>query len=316
MSEKIFTRLFRLYPSRFRKEYESEALQLIRDRLRDENGFLKRARLWWDLAVDVFAGLPQMYRNSYAVTEAALLSPNVEGIPSFKVLEEEPLRRGSILLGGTLSVSAMVSFALLLSMSINHLPVPGPNGRRSPIEAVMDRLNQATTPDTGVGAAEDVSRSGSVRPGERQPRPFPPAAVNPSPSNAPALIAVSEKGADGQRPMVIAAENSAQQIPYLAMPGMAREASAWKGTLTDMSGRPVRSAEIHLIGGHGELVVRTGEDGSFAFSEVPSDDYEVAVVLNGREIAYRKGLHLSSTSAPSRITVAPGGRLLVSGPGK
>ena len=64
MSEKMYTRLFRLYPSRFRKEYEDEALQLIRDRLRDEKGFFKRARLGWDLVADVLTGLPQAYRNS------------------------------------------------------------------------------------------------------------------------------------------------------------------------------------------------------------------------------------------------------------
>ena len=36
MSEEIYTLMFRLYPLSFRKEYEGEALQLIRDRLRDE----------------------------------------------------------------------------------------------------------------------------------------------------------------------------------------------------------------------------------------------------------------------------------------
>jgi hypothetical protein len=85
MSEKMYTRLLRLYPSRFRKEYEGEALQLIRDRLRDERGFFKRARLLWDLVADVLAGLPQAYRNSYAATEAASLSLKIEGIPSFRI---------------------------------------------------------------------------------------------------------------------------------------------------------------------------------------------------------------------------------------
>ena len=41
MSEKIYTRLLRLYPSSFRRRYEGEALQLIRDRFRDETGFLR-----------------------------------------------------------------------------------------------------------------------------------------------------------------------------------------------------------------------------------------------------------------------------------
>jgi hypothetical protein len=316
MSEKIYARLFRLYPSRFRKEYESDALQLIRDRLRDENGFLNRACLWWDLVRDVFAGLPQTYRNSYAGTESALLSPNVEGIPSFKVLEREPLRRGSILLGGTLSVSAMVSFGFLLSLSINHLPIPDPHGRMSPIEAVMNSLNRATTPDTTVGGGENASRSGSVWPFERQPLPVPIAPATPK-VDALALKSESKSDAGVQKPIVFpAAENSTPPGSSLKMPETALEASAWKGALTDISGRRVPSAEIHVIGGRGELVVRTAEDGTFAFSEVPPGDYEVTVVLNGHEIAYRKRLHLSPTSAPSRLTLAPGGSLLVSGPGK
>jgi hypothetical protein len=177
MSEKIYTRLLRLYPSRFRKEYEGEALQLIRDRLRNETGFCKRARLWWDLVMDVFVGLPQTYRNSYAVSEAASLSPNTEGIPCFKVLEQEPLGHASILLGSTLSLAALVAFGFLLSWSVAHLPVPDSHGRTSPIESVMERLNQPTVPDTPTGGAEEASGSTSVGASE-QPRPGPGAAAN------------------------------------------------------------------------------------------------------------------------------------------
>ena len=85
---------------------------------------------------------------------------------------------------------------------------------------------------------------------------------------------------------------------------------------SDAFGRPVRSAEIHVIGGHGELVASTVADGSFAFSEVPSGNYEVAVVLGGREVGHLKALHLSATSSPSRLTLASGGRLLVSQHGR
>jgi hypothetical protein len=253
MSEKMYTRLFRLYPSRFRKEYEGEALQLIRDRLRVETGFIKRARLLWDLAADVLVGLPQAYRNSYAPTEAASLSLNAEGIPSFKVLNQEPIGRGSILIGGSLSLATIAAFGFLLSESMARLPV---NGRMSPIEAVVERLNRATTPNTPTSEAQQASGSTSG------------------------------------------------------------EASAWRGTLTDAFGQPVRSAEIHLIAGHGELVARTAADGRFAFSELTSGDYEVTVVVGGREAAYLKALHLSATSSPSRLTLDSGGRLLVSRPGK
>ena len=99
MFEKMYIHLLRLYPPRFRKEYEDEALQLIQDRLCDEVGFFERARLWWDLVTDLLAGLPQAHRNSYAATEAMSFSPNADGIPFFRVLDKEPLLRGSILAG-------------------------------------------------------------------------------------------------------------------------------------------------------------------------------------------------------------------------
>jgi hypothetical protein len=161
MSEKIYTRLLRLYPSRFRKEYEGEALQLIRDRLRDERGFFKRARLWWDLVADVLAGLPSAYRNSYAVTEAASLSFNAAGIPSFKCLDEEPLGRGSILIGGTISLILLAAFALLLSRQTAFRPISGSNGRLTPIEAVMQRLNQPPVPDSPASLPDVTAPSSS-----------------------------------------------------------------------------------------------------------------------------------------------------------
>jgi hypothetical protein len=162
MSEKMYARLLRLYPSRFRKKYEDEALQLIRDRLRDETGFFKRARLTWDLVTDVFAGLPQACRNSYAVTVEASAAPNAEGIPSFKVLDKEPLGPGSVLIGSTLSLATIVAFGFLLSRSIGYAPLMGSNGRMSPIESVVERLNRATTPDTADGGAEEAVGSTSV----------------------------------------------------------------------------------------------------------------------------------------------------------
>ena len=178
MSEKIYTRLLRLYPSRFRKEYEAEALQLIRDRLRDERGFFKRARLWWDLVADVLAGLPSAYRNSYAVTESASLSFNAAGIPSFKVLDEEPLGRGSILLGGTISLILLAAFVLLLSRQIAFRPVSGSDGRLTPIEAVMQRLNQPPAPDPS--SLPDAAAPGSSQMSAPQPQPATPGASTPN----------------------------------------------------------------------------------------------------------------------------------------
>jgi hypothetical protein len=161
MSEKIYARLLRLYPSRFRKEYEAEALQLIRDRLRDERGFFKRARLWWDLVTDVLAGLPSAYQNSYAVTESVSFSFNAAGIPTFKILDEQPLGRGSILIGGAISLIVLAVFTFLLSRPAAFRPLSGSNGRLSPIEAVMQRLNQPPAPDSAASSFPDSATPGS-----------------------------------------------------------------------------------------------------------------------------------------------------------
>jgi hypothetical protein len=191
MSEKIYTRLLRLYPSRFRKEYEAESLQLVRDRLRDERGFFKRARLWWDLLTDVLAGLPPAYRNSYAVTEAASLSFHAAGIPSFKSLDEEPLRRGSILMGGTISFTLLAAFAFLLSRQIAFRPLSGSNGRLTPVEAVMQRLNQPPAPDSPASSLPDAAAPPSSQMSALQAQPTTPVASvpnTPAPSTATAIL--------------------------------------------------------------------------------------------------------------------------------
>ena len=43
MSEKLYAFLLKLYPDHFRRTYGDEALRLVRDRARDEKGFLRRS---------------------------------------------------------------------------------------------------------------------------------------------------------------------------------------------------------------------------------------------------------------------------------
>jgi hypothetical protein len=180
MSEKIYARLLRLYPSGFRRKYEGEALQLIRDRLRDETGFFKRARLWWDLLADVLAGLPSAYRNSYAGTKAASLSLDTAGIPSFKLLDKEPLGLGAILVGGTMSLIALAAFSFLLSRQIAYQPISGSNGRMSPIESVMQRLNSPPAPDSAVSRLQDAATSASAQTNGQHAQPSTPGASTPN----------------------------------------------------------------------------------------------------------------------------------------
>src|SRR6516164_605633 len=62
MSEKVFRLLLYLYPSHFRFEYGDEALQLFRDRSRNEIGVWSSVQLWLDLLADLFISLPREYR--------------------------------------------------------------------------------------------------------------------------------------------------------------------------------------------------------------------------------------------------------------
>ncbi len=115
MSEKIYSCLLRLYPARFRQRFEGEALQLFRDRLRDEQGALRRLWLWMDLFVDLVAGLPMAYRNAYAPPAAAPSWVPGSGIPAFQSLEEEPLSPRSIAMGSMVAICTLALFIFVMS---------------------------------------------------------------------------------------------------------------------------------------------------------------------------------------------------------
>jgi hypothetical protein len=115
MSEKIYAWLLRLYPSHFRQAYGDDALQLFRDRARDEQGFFLRARLWIDLLADLAISLPREYRASQPALTRTLARKPWDGTPSFQVLEDEYPRFGALLFGSVLAVAAIAGFSVTLS---------------------------------------------------------------------------------------------------------------------------------------------------------------------------------------------------------
>ena len=129
MSEKIFACLLRLYPARFRRRYQVEALQLIEDRLREERGCLRKLRLWVDLLADIASGLPQAYRNTYATAETTRALQTATGLPAFRTLEEEPLRPGSVVMGGIFAVAALALFSFVMNHAGTWHPFSGSVGR-------------------------------------------------------------------------------------------------------------------------------------------------------------------------------------------
>jgi hypothetical protein len=121
MSEKIYALLLRLFPSHFRKEFGEDALQLFRDRARDEKGFTPRLRLWLDMLADLAISVPREY--FYAEPELVTAAGQRWGAgPTFYFLRDERPRPGALALGAVLSLTALATFSTLLSQGGAHRP--------------------------------------------------------------------------------------------------------------------------------------------------------------------------------------------------
>jgi uncharacterized protein (TIGR03435 family) len=161
MFEWIFACLFRLYPPRFREVYADEALWLIRERLRDEKGLLRKSRLCLDLTMDFAVGLPQAYRTVPSEAAAVSVFPNAEGIPLFHVLDERKTGLGPFLIGSGLSLTALYIFSFILSLPSPYHPYAS-GGPASPIEVVMRRLS-LPTPASPAGNPEAEGGTSGAR---------------------------------------------------------------------------------------------------------------------------------------------------------
>src|SRR5215469_15591432 len=114
MSEKIYSWFLRLYPSRFRESYGGEALQLFRDRARDEKGFFERLRLWLDLLADLAISVPREHYH-FQPEFFGVSAQRLEGIPAFFVLESGSPRPGALFSGGILTLVCVITFSVWLS---------------------------------------------------------------------------------------------------------------------------------------------------------------------------------------------------------
>jgi hypothetical protein len=123
MSEKIYACLLRLFPSRFREAYGDEALQLFRDRARDEKGFFPRVRLWLDLLADLAISVPPQYRYVRPALTGASVQQRFESAPAFFVLVDESPGPGALIFGFALSMIAVSLFSISLGHAGNHRPL-------------------------------------------------------------------------------------------------------------------------------------------------------------------------------------------------
>ena len=149
MSEKIYACLLRLYPARFRQKYGAEALQLFQDRLRDERGLLRKVRLWIDLLTDFALGLPQAYRNTYTTAPTVQAWQTAARLPAFRTLEEEPLRPGSVVMGGIFAIAAFALFIFVMNHAAAY----------HPFSNSVERLGAATAGSEGNPDARAVAKT-------------------------------------------------------------------------------------------------------------------------------------------------------------
>ena len=135
MSEKIYAYLLYLYPARFRRQYGAEALQLFKDRMQEERGLLGKLLAWIDLLADLALGLPLAYRNSYSTAATTPAWQAAAGLPAFRTLEEEPLRPGSVLLGGIFAIGTLALFIFVMSHASAYHPFSNSMGRLGAVPA-------------------------------------------------------------------------------------------------------------------------------------------------------------------------------------
>jgi hypothetical protein len=153
MHEQVYRLLLRLYPAQFRRTHGEEALQLFRDRLRDETGFVRRVRLWLDLLGDFGAIRIHGYRERPLPAAVVVSGYGGKRVPSFGSLEEGSLQAGSLLWGGVLSVALCGSALFALEHGRGHLQFhnavsyssPGVPKSRVRVEFTCQPLNQSKT---------------------------------------------------------------------------------------------------------------------------------------------------------------------------
>ena len=177
MSEKIYLWFLRLYPSRFREGYGEDALQLFRDRVRDERGFFPRLRLWLDLLADLAISVPREYYH-FQPEFFGVSAQRAEGMPAFFVLEGGSPRPGALFSGSMLTVASVITFSIWLSQPARYRPLrvsttqsrssapDRPSAfRRSAAPATGNSTEKTGAPGQPTDAAVD-SRPRGVKPGE------------------------------------------------------------------------------------------------------------------------------------------------------
>jgi hypothetical protein len=199
MSEKIYACLLRLFPSHFREAYGDEALQLFRDRTREEKGFFHQVGLWLDLLADLAISVPRQYRCVRPALTGTVVQQRLGSAPAFFVLADESPGPEALIFGCVLSMIALSTFSILLSHGGNHRPLSASGYQRG---RATDSRPSTMARATGhvPGDAEDVTMNASrmelneTMPSDSQSTVLLPADSSPRPEAlAPQLLDAAER---------------------------------------------------------------------------------------------------------------------------
>lgn len=168
MCKRLSTCLLRLYPPNFRASFGEEYVQLCLDRWKNENGALRKARLICDLLVDSIVRVPRAWWVYDAQTFDAVTIQQVDGIPTFRMLERRSLHPGFVLIGSSVTISVLFLFIFVVNHTQAYRPSQDEKASQSPIESVIRRLNEPFNPGSGTNDAvqqnllnSDASRTAS-----------------------------------------------------------------------------------------------------------------------------------------------------------
>ena len=120
MSERIYACLLRLLAPRFYRVYGEEAARLVRDRCRDEQGFLSKIHLWLDLLADLIVTVVRDGRFTRPMLfSPRTAAPSIPPVPSFAVVRNGLPHTAALLVGGAFSLGVLTTLSALI----------GPGGR-------------------------------------------------------------------------------------------------------------------------------------------------------------------------------------------
>jgi Peptidase family S41/N-terminal domain of Peptidase_S41 in eukaryotic IRBP len=159
MSEKLYAWLWRLFPRQFRDVYGEDALQLFRDRARDEATVFARLRLWLDLLSDLAVSVPRQYRYTERDLFLAASTNRSSGAPTFYVLNDRKPSAGATISGCLLAMATLCVFSASIKYFGSYAVVGTISAERNRSQSPLSQPQLAPAGDTGSPGSAENSRN-------------------------------------------------------------------------------------------------------------------------------------------------------------